>query len=175
MADSQATYRIQGTRWTLHNTFGGNAVQGVCRGRCTPDVALSSIHYIGKLTLHHIMAYDHQPHHITPIYHSLTHPNQITSNQLPQQLNQHVYLACSVHICAKLIYFTCSVHMPSSHSHHPYVLCSYVVRRFRFRFFAQVLFRLFVFVNSLFRHVLSSSNSMLLVGLSVCFSRFVCF
>lgn len=85
MADSQITHRIQGTRWTLHNAFGVDAAQGVCRGRCTPDVTLSSIHYIRKLALHHIMAYDYQPHQATLLYHSLTHPNQTTLSQLLQQ------------------------------------------------------------------------------------------
>lgn len=55
-----------------------DTAQGVCRGRCTPDVTLSFIHYIRKLTLHHIMTYDYQ---ITP---PLTQSNQTTSNQLPQ-------------------------------------------------------------------------------------------
>lgn len=72
------------SRWTLHNAFGVDAAQGVCRGRCTPDVTLSFIHYIRKLTLHH-MAYEHQPHYATPLYHSLTHPNQTIPNQLLQQ------------------------------------------------------------------------------------------
>lgn len=170
MVDSQTTHRIQGTRWTLLNAFGVDAAQGVCRDCCTPDVTLSSIHYIRKLTLHHIMAYDHHPH--SPHYyitHSLTQTKPHQTNYFNSP-NQHVYVACSVHICTQPIYFACSVHMPSSHSN-LYVLCSYADFSLEFYF----IFRLFVFVHSLFRRVSSSSNSMLLVGLSVCFSRFVCF
>lgn len=79
MVDSQTMHHIQGTRWTLHNASGVDIAQGICCGRCTPDVTLSFIHYIRKLTLHHIMAYDYQPRH-----RSLAHSNQTTSNQLPQ-------------------------------------------------------------------------------------------
>lgn len=140
LADSQITHRIQGTRWTLHNAFGVDAAQGVCRGRCTPDVTLLSIHYIRKLTLHHIMAYDHQPHHATPLYHSLTHSNQTTSNQLPHQPKStrllgllSAYMRPADLLC--MLSAICQAHS------HPYVLCSYVACRFRFRFLARVLLR----------------------------------
>ncbi|KAG1758656.1 hypothetical protein EDD22DRAFT_909429 [Suillus occidentalis] len=164
MAVSQTTHRIQGTRWTLHTVFGVDAAQGVCRDCCTPDVTLSSIHYIRKLTLHHIMAYDHQPH--PPHYyitHSLTHANQTTPNQLLQQpkstrlrglLSAYMHpadLLCMLSAHAKLTFAS---------------ICP---------LFFYFIFHLFVFVHSLFRRVSSSSNSMLLVELSVCFSRFVVF
>lgn len=93
MADSQTTHHIQGTRWTLHNAFGVDAAQGVCRDCCTPDVTLSSIHYIRKLTLHHIMAYDHQPH--SPHYY-ITHspkPNHTKSTTSTAQINTSTWLA----------------------------------------------------------------------------------
>lgn len=155
----------------------GNPVdvaQCVWHRRCTPDVTLSSIHYIRKLTLHHIMAYDHQPHHITPLYHSFTptRPHQINYLNNPTRLLGllSAYMRPADLLC--MLSTTCQAHI---HVHMFFVRMSHVVSDFDSSLESYFVFRLFVFVNSLFRHVSSSFNSMLLVGLSVCFSRFVCF
>lgn len=122
----------------------------------------------------------HIPHHgiwlhyAIPLYHSLTQtkPHQINYFNNP---NQRLLGSLSAYMHPADPLYMLSAHAKLTSSH-PYVLCSYVVCCFRFQFLARVLLRLLSFrsVNSLFRRVSSSLKSMLLVGLSVCFSRFVC-
>jgi hypothetical protein len=117
MADSQTTHRIEATRWTLHNASSVDAAQGVCGDRCTPDVTLSFIHYIRKLTLHHIMAYDHPPHYTTI---SLTHspkPNHTKSTTSTTQINTSTWLAQCIYAPSRSTLHaqcTCQAHI---HNH----------------------------------------------------------
>ncbi|KAG1734476.1 hypothetical protein EDB19DRAFT_1152425 [Suillus lakei] len=119
------------------------------------------------------MAYDHQPQHHTTV--PLTHPNQqpnyfdkpTTTTNPPSS-----HLACPVHISITFrAQCTCQARIIST--------CPLFVCRMSFpipisRSYSYFVFHHFVFVNS------PSSCpvfvQMLLVGLSVCFSRFlVCF
>lgn len=101
--------------------------------------------------------------HMTTLRHttlSLTHSNQTTPNQLLQQPKPTRLLgslSAYMHPADPLYMLSAHVKLTSSH---PYVLCSYVVCRFRFQFLARVLLRFLSFrsVNSLFRRVSSCKS-----------------